>query len=325
MKKKIALIFVVLAVILTACGARAAYAPIAEQRDGYGGGAPEEYLSAPTMMPAMAYADAVKSSDAGGVVVAVSATTSDRLIIKNADLTIVVSDPQAKMEAIIQMANSMGGFVVSSNLYQTYASSGEQVPEGHISIRVPADKLEAALAEIKSDAVEVRNETQSGQDVTASYVDLQSQLRNLELAEKELQAIMEEAKNNPHSNVSSKTQDVLAVYNQIVAVRSQIEQIKGQMKYYEESSAFSLINVSLIAEETLQPIKIGPWTPGKAAREAIQTLIDFLQGFVDFLIWLVIFVLPMLTVIFGPIALIVWGIVRLVKRNRARKAKAAGG
>ncbi|KAF0107665.1 MAG: hypothetical protein FD146_1699 [Anaerolineaceae bacterium] len=319
MKKKIALIVVILSIALTACGVRAA-SPSEDYQTGYGGGGAPESLPAPTMGPALAYTDSAKA-DTGGVTVATNATTSDRLVIKNADLTIVVADPQKKLDAIVQMAESMGGFVVSSNIYQTYTPSGEQVPEGYISIRVPADKLNTALSQIKSDAVEVRSETQTGQDVTASYVDLQSQLTNLEMAEKDLQAIMDEAKNNPNSSVSSKTQDVLAVYNQIVAVRGQIEQIKGQMKYYEESAAFSLINVSLIAEETVQPIEVGGWKPEGTARDAVQTLVNFLQGFVDFVIWIVIFVLPMLIVIFGPIALVVWGIIALVKRGKVKKAK----
>jgi hypothetical protein len=171
--------------------------------------------------------------------------------------------------------------------------------------------------------VEVRSKTQNGQDVTSSYVDLQSQLTNLEMAEADLQAIMDEAKNNPNSNTTSKTQDVLAVYNQIISVRGQIESIKGQMQYYEQASAYSLINVTLIAEETIQPIQIGSWKPEGVARDAIQTLIKFWQGFVNFLINLFLLVLPILITIFGPIALIVWGIVALVKRQKRKKAQAS--
>ncbi len=238
----------------------------------------------------------------------------------NADLTIVIADPQAKMEGINQMAANLGGFVVSMNMYQTITQNGESVPEGYISIRVPADKLENALSQIKSDAVEVRNQNRNGQDVTAAYVDLQSQLRNLEMAEADLQAIMDEAKNNPNSNTTSKTQDVLAVYNQIVYVRGQIESIKGQMQYYEQSSSYSLINVTLIAEETIQPIEIGGWKPVGVARDAIQSLIKFWQGFVNFLINLFLLILPVLLTIFGPLALIVWGIIALVKRQKRKKA-----
>ena len=136
---------------------------------------------------------------------------------------------------------------------------------------------------------------------------------NLEAAEKQLQSIMAEA---------TKTEDVLAVYNQLVYTREQIEVIKGQMKYYEESAALSSVSVRLVAEETIQPIEIGGWKPEGVARDAIQSLIEFWQGFVDFLINLFLLILPILITIFGPIALVIWGIIALVKRSKKKKAKA---
>jgi hypothetical protein len=258
-----------------------------------------------------------------GDVNASNAAVQDRLVIMNADVTVVVSDPLMKMDLISTMATNMGGFVVSLSRYQTTLPNGDTVPEGYISIRVPADKLDNALTNIKSDAVEVRNENRTGQDVTSSYVDLKSQLKNLEMAEADLQAIMDEAKNNPNSTTSSKTQDVLAVYNQITAVRGQIESIKGQMQYYEQASSYSLINVTVIAEKTIQPIEVGGWKPQGVARDAIQILIRFWQGFVNFLITFTLLVLPILITIFGPIGLIVWGIIALVRRFKRKKAQIA--
>jgi hypothetical protein len=321
MKKRIIFVFVVLALVLAACGAKAAATPSVQlvPPGVNGGGAPSNEAAPVATSAPMQYSD---SSKGIGVANASSAAVQDRLVIMNADLTIVIPDPQAKVEAISQMANNLGGFVISMNMYQTSTPNGQTAPEGTISIRVPADKLDDALSQIKSDAVEVRNETRSGQDVTATYVDLQSQLTNLEMAEKDLQAIMDEAKNNPNSTTTSKTQDVLDVYNQIISVRGQIESIKGQMQYYEQSSAYSLINVTLIAEETIQPIEIGGWKPEGVARDAIQSLIRFWQGFVNFLIKLVLLVLPVLITLFGPIALVIWGIIALVKRQKRKKAQA---
>ena len=314
MKKRIVFVFVALALVLTACGVKAVSTPTVEA--GVRGAPAYENAPAATQ----SYAGSSDAGKAPGDVSASSAALQERLVIMNADLTIVVPDPQAKVEAINQMANNLGGFVISMNMYQTYTQNGQTAPEGTISIRIPADKLENALSQIKADAVEVRNETRSGQDVTAAYVDLQSQLTNLEMAEADLQAIMDEAKNNPNSNTTSKTQDVLAVYNQIISVRGQIESIKGQMQYFEQSSAYSLINVTLIAEDTIQPIEIGGWKPEGVARDAIQSLIKFWQGFVNFLINLFLLVLPVLITIFGPIVLVIWGIVSLVKRQKRKKA-----
>jgi len=206
---------------------------------------------------------------------------------------------------------------------QVYTQNGDTAPQGYISIRVPATKLESALDQIKAGAVDVPSENRSGQDVTSQYVDLKSQLTNLEKAEQDLLAIMDEAKNNPGNDSTTKTQDVLNVYNQIVNIRGQIEQIKGQMKYIEETTSTSAINVTLIAEETIKPIEIGGWKPKGVARDAVQALVKFLQGFVNIVIYLVLLALPIIIVVLGPIALIIWGIVALVKRRKARKAAQA--
>lgn len=320
MNKRISLIAMILIVVLSACGAKATsnpQEPIYSPGVGGGGAPVSENMPLPTM--------AVSMDSSGNKVQGTAGTSSpaaqDRLVIMNADLTLVVADPQKKMNAISQMASGMGGFVVAMNMYQASTQSGDTAPQGTISIRIPADQLENALNQIKADAGEVRNENRSGQDVTASYVDLKSQLTNLEMAEADLQAIMEEAKNNPNSSTSSKTQDVLDVYNQIIYVRGQIESIKGQMKYYEQSAAFSLINVTLIAEETVKPIEIGGWKPEGVARDAVQALIKFWQGFVNFVIYFTLLVLPVLITIFGPIALITWGIISIVKKQKRKKAQ----
>ena len=149
----------------------------------------------------------------------------ERMVIMNADLTIVIVDPQAKMDEIAAMAESLGGFVVSQNMYQTYLYDGGTAPEGYISIRIPSEKMDTALTQIKADVVEVRNQNRYGQDVTAEYVDLQSRLGALESARDQLEVIMAQA---------TKTEDVLNVFNQLQYYNEQIEMVKGQMKYYEE-------------------------------------------------------------------------------------------
>jgi hypothetical protein len=314
MNKKNAFILfsLVLVLLLSACAARTSATP-APDVNAYGG-APSspgnENAALPTAAPA--FQDASKGLTAGGTT-DVSAA-QDRLVIMNADLTIVIPDPQAKLQAISQMATSMGGFVVSMSMDQTSLQNGQTAPEGAISIRIPSGNLDDALKQIKADAVEVRNENRTGQDVTQQYVDLQSQLDALVAAETQLTTIMQNA---------TKTEDVLAVFNQLESYRQQIDVIKGQMQYFQQASTYSLINVTLIAEQTIQPIEIGGWKPEGVARDAIQSLIKFWQGFVNFLINLVLLVLPILITIFGPIALVIWGIIALVKHNRKKKAQAA--
>lgn len=234
------------------------------------------------------------------------------MVIKNASLSIVVEEPGATMDAISDLASEMGGFVVSSNLYRIQLDGGLEVPQANITIRVPVEKLDQVLEEIKSGAGQILNENISGQDVTQEYTDLESRLRNLENAEQQLTSIMEEA---------YKTEDVLSVYNRLVEVQEQIELIKGQMQYYEQSAALSAISVNIQANEAVQPLKIGNWQPVGVAKRAIQALINTLKVFANIFIYLVLLVLPVTLILYFPGRWIWNGLKRLFARRKKKKTQ----
>jgi hypothetical protein len=52
------------------------------------------------------------------------------------------------------------------------------------------------------------------------------------------------------------------------------------------------------------------------AKEALQSLINALQAIGNFVIRSVILYIPVLAIIFVPIILIIWGIRKLVRKNR---------
>ena len=302
-------LIIIAALILVAC-ASASPTQTANKSFGVAGGAPAPIApSMPEAMPTSGVVDqSITTTDGSSV----PAPSVDRIVIQNADLAIVVSDVTGRMKDIEALAQQMGGYVVSSNLYQSYTSNNVQVPEAQIAIRVPAAKLEDALNQIKKDAVEVQTETRTGQDVTAQYVDLQSRLKNLEAAEAQLNDILK---------TTTKTEDVVSIFNQLVSYREQIEVIKGQIKYYDEAAALSAITVRIVAAETIQPIVIGKWEPKGVALQAVQDLINFLKGFVNFLIRFVIYTLPVLIIIFIPLYLVFLGLRTLFRMMRGNKPK----
>ncbi len=300
--------------LMNLLGARTAntFRLISNELPGYGGG------GAPVEAPALAepaFFDAAGPLPTSEEVKnAIDVQTQERLVIQNADLAIVVKDPKARMDEIADLAKAMGGFVVSSNLYQTYyGPNSVEVPEASITIRVPAEKLDEALDAIKKDAVDVDYENRSGQDVTNVYVDLQSQLKAKQAAEKKLLEILDAA---------DETEDVLAVYQQLQFIQSEIEVLKGQIQYYDESVSLSAVSVRLIAEETVQSVEIGGWKLQGTANDAIQDLIYFTQGFTQFLIRFVLFNLPSLILIAIPFYLAFLGGRGLYRRfGKAKVAK----
>ena len=237
----------------------------------------------------------------------------DRLVIKNAYLSVVVTDPVKRLNEITRLAETLDGFVVSSNVYQTTAAeSQEKVNQATIVIRVPAAQFNAALEAIKAGAVEVPTENVTGLDVTQEYTDLQSRVRNLEAAEAQLREIMASA---------TKTQDVLAVYNQLVQTQGELEVLKGQIQYYEQSAAFSSISADLIPDVAAQPIETDRWSPRAIFNQAVGALVGDLQNLGTAAIWLGVRALPLTLLVALPLLLVFWAVRR---RNRRPTRPAAG-
>jgi hypothetical protein len=311
MSKKflLSLILIISAIVLGACGGAASYdyaeAPAAPMESkAYGGGFDDGMVAEFEM--------AEEESGSANFSDSTSSETIERMVIKNADLSIVVTEPLGKMDVIAAMAEEMGGFVVGSNVWQTTLNNGSKVPHASITIRVPAERFDVALDTIKAGVGEVTGENISGQDVTSEYTDLRSRLRNLEAAETKLQEIMDEA---------TDTDDVLQVYNNLIEVREQIEVIKGQMQYYEQAAALSMISVDISGDAEAQPIQIGGWKPGGVAKDAIETMVDTLQWLGDAAIWVGLCVLPIGIIIGIPLFFVIRAARRMRQRRKVEKSE----
>ena len=303
MKRRLALLTILVsALILGACGAL----PSAQRALDY----PSEMMG--SALPSAPEMIGVSESQimTDKAVYSGAPIPQDRMVIRNANLTLVVEDPTASVDTISKLAEEMGGFVVSSYLYQTAYGSGDlTTTQGTLTIRVPAERLDEVLEAVKSTAIEVRSENISGEDITQQYVDLQSRLRNLEAAEAQLQEIMGSA---------TRTEDVMMVYNQLVQVRGEIESVKGQMQYFEQSARLSAVTMELIPDAAAQPLQIAGWRPEGTAKAAVEALVRALQFLADAGIWAVICIVPVGLLLGLPAYFIVRGI-----RRRRKAAKVA--
>ncbi|MCB0195857.1 MAG: DUF4349 domain-containing protein [Anaerolineae bacterium] len=216
-----------------------------------------------------------------------------RVIIYTGDISLVVQDTQESVDAITAMASEMGGFISGSNVYE----SGD-VLRGSITVRVPADRYQDTLAQLREMAIRVERENSTTQDVTEEFTDLQARKTNLEFTEEALQQLLEE-----RQRVGS-TSDILEVYRELTSIRGQIEQIEGRLRYLANQSALSTITIQLTPDVLYQPVSIAGWEPQGVAKEALQSLVAALQGLVNVLIWGIVFVLPLLLVLLIPVVIV---------------------
>ena len=218
------------------------------------------------------------------------------MIVRNGDMSLVVESIVDARDEIAQLAIRSNGYVVSSRVW-----GEEQDMRGWISIRVPDEKFEQALAELRELAVRVTSESTDSQDVTEEYVDLQSRLKNAEATESQYLALLEKAED---------VEDILRIYDSLSRVRSEIEQIKGRMQYLERISSMALISVNLEPVTTAKPLVRVGWNALEILKAAVRGIVIFGQWLGAAIICLVIFI-P----VWGTILGIIWW-----RRRRRKRA-----
>ena len=236
---------------------------------------------------------------------------SNRMIIKNADIRLMVKETDVAIDRATQIIGDAGGYIISSRVwYQDYY--GNSLKYATVTIGIPVEEFERALVKLRDLSVRVLDEVASGEDVTDQYVDLESQLTNLEATRARIQEFLQDAKT---------VDEALRINQELANIEAQIEQIKGRMNYLNDRSAFSTITINFEPEfpaltptptptayPTATPI---PWKPGETFQQATNTVTVAYQGIVDFLIWIGVVIVPILL----PFALILWAIWKLVNRK----------
>jgi hypothetical protein len=242
-----------------------------------------------------------------------SAASAERMIVYNVHLSLEVQDADKASSDIAAIAAQFKGYVAGSNL--TRDAKGRM--HGTITLRIPAESLDAAQKQIEAVGLKVLSRNKDSQDVTDQYTDLNAKLKNAMAAETELRELLRTVRER-----SNKAEEILAVYNRLNEVQQEIERYKGQMNVLEKTTALATLTIELVPHEQVQVLEPDTWVPNRTAAQALRTLVQALQGLTDLTIWLVLLLLPILIVLLIPFVVLAL-IVRTILRRRGKEKKAA--
>ncbi len=269
----------------------------------------------PSLMPMedmsvveQAMATEYDQGNAGSSAAQPQAGQTDRMIIWTADITLMVQDTELAIGDVMALAKELGGYAVNT---ESWIQS--ELLYARLTIRVPADQYETAMARLRDEGIKVEHESANSQDVTEEYVDLESRLRALQAKEAQLTKLMDQAED---------TEAVLAVYEQLSATQVEIEQVKGRMSYLQKLSAMATITVNLNPEQPEAPVVEEGWKPGSTLRSAARALVNALKGLGNLIIWAIVFLLPILLLIAVPIV-VVFLLIRLWRQRKRPKTPSA--
>lgn len=275
------------AALLVACAAGSAEAPVG--RGGEDGGAA---ASAP---PEPGTGGVVDDGEApGGVPLADLAA---RKIVRTGEVTLEVPAVGRAVGELRAMALSLDGYVSDSR-------TGGEEDSATVTLRIPAERFDEALARLHAMDGEVKVEATGDEDVTTAVVDLDARIRNLQASEEQYRLLVQRAE---------KIDDVLAVQTRLDQVRGEIEQLTAQLTQLNGLAAMSTLTVSLVPVSTPVEDAAGAWDPGSTFGNAVAALVSAGQAVADAAIWLLIVGVPLLVIV-GVVTLLVARLRPLARR-----------
>ncbi|HET6890461.1 MAG TPA: DUF4349 domain-containing protein [Pyrinomonadaceae bacterium] len=231
------------------------------------------------------------------------AEAMNRKIIRNAELYLEIRDPAEGQRKITSIAESLGGFVVTSESKQSDTQDPTKKElEVNLVVRIPALQYNSALEQIRAVGNRVIQEKTSGQDVTEDFIDLEARIKTQKALELQFLEIMKQA---------NKVGDALEIQRQIAEVRTEIEKLEGRKRFLENRASLSTITVSL---RTPAAIAVNTAGFGRNVKIAVSDSFAIATAIVLFLIRFVIIMVPVALLIILPGVFLVRYLIRVAQR-----------
>ncbi len=250
-----------------------------------------------------AYSQEGQSASAGTV-----ADTSRKLITtmnisaETDDLPAVISSVEAKVK-------ELGGYVESSNINNNSGYSSRISRSASLTARIPKDKLDLFVGLIEG-STNITNKSVEVEDVTLSYVDIESRKSALKTEEKRLLQILESAET---------VEDLITVEDKLADVRYELESIESQLRSYDNRIDYSTVYLYIDEVVTFTPVEKES-AATRMGKGFMQSVEEVKEGLVDFAVWFVSHIPQILLLLL--VALIIILIIKLIdSANRKRRIK----
>src|SRR5438445_1156508 len=265
--RKLALLIAAPLLLATACSAAQAPSATAQGRGGEAVGMP---VPAPAADAASGYTGVASTTTNQGIPTVV--VSADRNLILSAKIDMRSKDPWATSDRAQAIASGLGGDVL--NL--TQSGSGD-TRSASLTIRVPSSRFADALQQLRTLEGEIQTSGVSAQDVTDQFVDLQARLAAKQAEEQRYLAILTKA---------NTIDEILKVDASLSNVRTQVEQLTGQINSIKQRTDYSTISMSIATIAVLPgDTTTKTWDPAKTVTRALAALGAMLQVCAAVVIW----------------------------------------
>ena len=232
---------------------------------------------------------------------------SNRKLIKTVDMQVETTEFDVLVSKLTDKVSAAGGYIEQSDVYGNTGNYGD-VRRANYTIRVPKNKLDNFLEAVAENS-NITRKSESVEDVTLQYVDVQSKKEALEVERQRLLELIQEAQD---------IDTVLVIESKLTDIRYELESLESRLRTYDNQVDYSTVHINVVEVKVYTPPKsesrLDKMVDGfvSSVKGVVVDVIDFFIGFIIILPYLVVW------------GLIIFAFVSVVKFFRKkRKAKKA--
>jgi len=236
-------------------------------------------------------------------------------IIYTATATVETLRFDQTMEDVNALVARFGGFLESSSVEgksyssEYYERSGYRTAQ--FTIRVPSSNY-AAMKDSLSELGYVTDLNTSAQNITATYMDVESRLNTYEVEEERLLVMLEKAET---------VEDMITIETRLSEVRYQIESLTSTLRYYQTQVDYSTLYLTVSEVNEIVEDDPIPMTYGE---ELYQAAKDGLRYAVDTVKWIGKAVVLLFPILIVPAAIVVAVVIIVRARRKNRPPRVPG-
>lgn len=224
--------------------------------------------------------------------------------IRTVNMTAETTDFDRLVSSVKDRTEELGGYVERSELNAASGSAADRWI--NLVLRVPAKELDGFVTQIGEEA-NVTYSSESTEDVTLSYVDMESHLTALRTEQETLMSMLEQAKT---------MEDILTIQTRLTDIRYQIESYESQIRVCDNQVEYGTVNLDIA--EVIRETSAAGTTFGQSVRARFgdnlylvgRGLRNFAIGFLG--------AVPILIPVAGIAAALVW-VLRHVRKIRKKR------
>lgn len=236
--------------------------------------------------------------------------SSNRKLIKRVSLSLETEGYSELLDGITQRVTRFGGYIEEMDANTRYDSHDRYA---YMTVRIPVDKLDSFITSV-SGISNVVQRSESTEDVTLTYVDMESHRDALKIEQERLMALLEQA---------DTMTDILDIENRLTQVRYELESMESTLRSYDNLIEYATVSLSISEVRELTPVAAekGFWEKiGDGFVRSAKAVWEFLK---DAFSLLIIAIPYLLIVALAVVLILIFCRIGKKRRIRKRERKAA--